>query len=113
MVSSATGEGLRMWFSSTCAMGATYLRPGCLAGSGQPDVSHLAGTSELERYASAVWLLERPKSPEGVRPAPHPGVEAQVSAIDSGGYGISAGNSAGSSAEHGQSRAPRFRPRRR
>jgi replicative DNA helicase len=34
-----------------------------------PDVSHLAGTSELERYASAVWLLERPKTPEGVRPA--------------------------------------------
>ena len=26
-----------------------------------PDVSHLAGTSELERYASAVWLLDRPK----------------------------------------------------
>jgi hypothetical protein len=25
-----------------------------------PDVSHLAGTSELERYASAVWLLDRP-----------------------------------------------------
>ena len=26
-----------------------------------PDVSHLAGTSELERYASAVWLFDRPK----------------------------------------------------
>jgi replicative DNA helicase len=26
-----------------------------------PDVSHLAGTSELERYASAVWLIDRPK----------------------------------------------------
>ena len=27
-----------------------------------PDVSHLAGTSELERYASAVWLIDRPKT---------------------------------------------------
>jgi hypothetical protein len=30
-----------------------------------PDVSHLAGTSELERYASAVWLIERPKAGDG------------------------------------------------
>jgi hypothetical protein len=134
-------------------------------GSSAPDVSHLAGTSELERYASAVWLLERPKTPEGVRPARgvlevhhgkfrhgqlhdgdlsrtliridrahcfleadearvafvgsalYPGVEAQVSAIDSGGYGISAvsspGSSPGSSGEDGHSRAPRHRPRRR
>lgn len=37
--------------------------------SSAPDVSHLAGTSELERYASAVWLLDRPKSPGGA-PAP-------------------------------------------
>ena len=29
-----------------------------------PDVSHLAGTSELERYASAVWLVDRPKLDE-------------------------------------------------
>jgi len=29
-----------------------------------PDVSHLAGTSELERYASAVWLIDRPKLDE-------------------------------------------------
>jgi replicative DNA helicase len=34
-----------------------------------PDVSHLAGTSELERFASAVWLLERPKPTEGERQA--------------------------------------------
>jgi hypothetical protein len=38
---SATGEGLRMCFSSTCAMAAAYLRPGCLAGSGQPDDQYL------------------------------------------------------------------------
>ena len=42
-------------------------------GSTTPDVSHLAGTSELERYASAVWLLERQKSPAEGPPAP-PGV---------------------------------------
>ena len=29
-----------------------------------PDVSHLAGTSELERYASAVWLIDRPRLDE-------------------------------------------------
>jgi replicative DNA helicase len=34
-------------------------------GSSSPDVSHLAGTSELERFASAVWLIDRPKTPEG------------------------------------------------
>jgi hypothetical protein len=37
-----------------------------------PDVSHLAGTSELERYASAVWLIDRPKAVDG--PAPPPGL---------------------------------------
>ena len=37
-----------------------------------PDVSHLAGTSELERYASAVWLIDRPK-PDAFTPA-KPGV---------------------------------------
>lgn len=35
-----------------------------------PDVSHLAGTSELERYASAVWLIDRPKVDEFSRPTP-------------------------------------------
>ena len=39
-------------------------------GSSTPDVSHLAGTSELERYASAVWLIDRPKTPDGATPAP-------------------------------------------
>ncbi|MEB3167970.1 MAG: DnaB-like helicase C-terminal domain-containing protein [Synechococcaceae cyanobacterium] len=130
-------------------------------GSSTPDVSHLAGTSELERYASAVWLLERPKIPEGVRPARgvlevhhgkfrhgqlhdgdlsrsliridrahcfleadearvafvgsdlYPGVEAQVSATEGGGYDLGTNSSAGSSAEDGQSRAPLHQPRRR
>jgi hypothetical protein len=31
-------------------------------------VSHLAGTSELERFASAVWLIDRPKQPDGAPP---------------------------------------------
>ncbi len=39
-------------------------------GSSSPDVSHLAGTSELERFASAVWLIDRPKTPEGAPPVP-------------------------------------------
>ena len=110
------------------------LNRGAYGNTQGPDVSHLAGTSELERFASAVWLLERPKTPEGVRPARgvlevhhgkfrhgqqheselnrsliridrahcfleadqarkayvgadlYPGVEAEVSAIDAGGY---------------------------
>ena len=39
---SATSQGLRMCFSSTCAMAAGFLRPGCLAGDGQPDDRYLA-----------------------------------------------------------------------
>lgn len=35
-----------------------------------PDVSHLAGTSELERYASTVWLIDRPKLDEFSQPQP-------------------------------------------
>ena len=41
-VDSATRQGLRMCFSSTCAMAAAYLKPGCLAGGGQPDDNYLA-----------------------------------------------------------------------
>lgn len=44
---SATGQGPRMCFSSTCAMAAEYLRPGCLAGSGQQDDRYLR---LLQRY---------------------------------------------------------------
>lgn len=39
---SAIGQGERMCFSSTCAMAAAFLKPGCLAGSGQPDDRYLA-----------------------------------------------------------------------
>lgn len=38
---SATGQGSRMCFSSTCAMAAEALIPGCLAGPGQPDDRYL------------------------------------------------------------------------
>jgi hypothetical protein len=47
------------------------LNRGAYGSATGPDVSHLAGTSELERYASAVWLIDRPK-PDG--PPPPPGV---------------------------------------
>ena len=39
---SVTSQGDRMCFSSTCAMAAEFLRPGCLAGQGQPDDRYLA-----------------------------------------------------------------------
>ncbi len=39
---SATGQGDRMCFSSTCAMAAEFLKPGCLDGKGQPDDRYLA-----------------------------------------------------------------------
>jgi GH24 family phage-related lysozyme (muramidase) len=39
---SATGQGIRMCFSSTCAMAAAFLKPGCIKGSGQPDDQYLA-----------------------------------------------------------------------
>ncbi|MBM5818341.1 MAG: helicase DnaB, partial [Cyanobacteria bacterium K_Offshore_surface_m2_239] len=46
------------------------LNRGAYGSTTGPDVSHLAGTSELERYASAVWLIDRPKSPDGAPPPP-------------------------------------------
>ncbi len=48
------------------------LNRGAYGSSSGPDVSHLAGTSELERYASAVWLIDRPKAGDG--PPPPPGL---------------------------------------
>ena len=39
---SATSQGDRMCYSSTCAMAAQFLKPGCLAGPGQPDDRYLA-----------------------------------------------------------------------
>lgn len=44
---SVTNQGPSMCFSSTCAMAAAYIKPGCLAGSGQPD----------DRYLSLVQTL--------------------------------------------------------
>jgi hypothetical protein len=38
----ATGQGDRMCYSSTCAMAAVFLKPGCLDGKGQPDDRYLA-----------------------------------------------------------------------
>ena len=40
-VDSATEQGRRMCFSSSCAMAAEFLKPGCLAGPGQPDDRYL------------------------------------------------------------------------
>ncbi len=45
------------------------LNRGAYGSTSGPDVSHLAGTSELERFASAVWLLDRPKPGDGPPPA--------------------------------------------
>ena len=39
---SATGQGSRMCFSSTCSMAAIFLKPGCLKGQGQLDDQYLA-----------------------------------------------------------------------
>ena len=39
---SATRQGDRMCFSSTCAMAAQFLRPGCLSGPNQPDDTYLS-----------------------------------------------------------------------
>jgi hypothetical protein len=39
---SSTGQGGRMCFSSTCAMAAAFLKPGCLKGQGQLDDQYLA-----------------------------------------------------------------------
>jgi hypothetical protein len=39
---SATGHGDWLCFSSTSAMAAEFLKPGCLTGSGQPDDRYLA-----------------------------------------------------------------------
>lgn len=46
------------------------LNRGAYGNPSGPDVSHLAGTSELERYASAVWLIDRPKVDQFQAPQP-------------------------------------------
>ena len=45
---SVTGQGSRMCFSSTCAMTAEFLKPGCFRGSGQLDDQFLA---LVQRYS--------------------------------------------------------------
>jgi len=43
----STGQGPRMCISSTCAMAAEFLRPGCLQGNGQPDDGYLTSTVQV------------------------------------------------------------------
>ena len=38
---SATSQGERMCFSSSCAMAAAFIKPGCLSGKGQADDHYL------------------------------------------------------------------------
>jgi GH24 family phage-related lysozyme (muramidase) len=47
---SATSQGRRMCFSSTCAMAAAFLQPGCLDGPGQADDHYLA---LVQRYGDS------------------------------------------------------------
>lgn len=61
---SASGQGERMCFSSTCAMAAAFLKPGCLAGSaGQPDdrylsiVEQFGDTTAAEAQVKALGTL--------------------------------------------------------
>lgn len=60
---SATSEGLRMCFASSCAMAAEYLRPGCLAGPGQADdqylrlVQQFGDTTEAQAQIQALRSL--------------------------------------------------------
>ena len=60
---SASGQGERMCFSSTCAMAAAFLKPGCLAGSGQPDdrylsiVKRFGDTTAAEAQVKALGTL--------------------------------------------------------
>ncbi|MGC6483386.1 MAG: hypothetical protein ACON4T_07480 [Synechococcus sp.] len=46
------------------------LNRGAYGNPSGPDVSHLAGTSELEPYASAVWLIDRPQTDAFTPPRP-------------------------------------------
>jgi hypothetical protein len=55
---SATAAGDRMCFSSTCAMAAEFLKPGCLAGAGQPDDRYLALVQRLGDTTIALDQVE-------------------------------------------------------
>jgi len=60
---SVTGQGSRMCFASTCAMAATFLKPGCLKGSGQLDDQYLelvqqhGDTTDANAQVSALQSL--------------------------------------------------------
>ena len=60
---SATGQGSRMCFSSSCAMAAAFLKPGGLSGSGQLDDQYLAlvqrhgDTTDASAQAAALQSL--------------------------------------------------------
>jgi len=47
---SATNQGERMCFSSSCAMAAAFLKPGCLSGKGQTDDHYL---QLVQRYGDS------------------------------------------------------------
>ena len=55
---SATWQGHRMGFSSTCAMAVAFLRPGCLAGGGQPDDHCLALVERFGHTTDATAQLQ-------------------------------------------------------
>jgi hypothetical protein len=56
---SATGQGDRMCFSSTCAMAAEFCKPGCLAGAGQPDDRYMALVQPRQvRSYRRSWLVD-------------------------------------------------------
>jgi hypothetical protein len=56
-------QGGRMCFSSTCAMVAEFMHPGCLAGAGQPDdryldlVTRFGGTTDANAQVKALGSL--------------------------------------------------------
>ena len=60
---SVTGQGSRMCFASTCAMAATYLKPGCLRCTGQLDDHYLTlvqrhgDTTDVHAQVSALQSL--------------------------------------------------------
>jgi len=66
---SATDQGLRMCFSSTCAMAAAYLKPGCLDGNGQPDDCYL---DRVQRHGDSTDAAAQIEALRGL------GIEAEL-----------------------------------
>ena len=60
---SATDQGLRMCFSSTCAMAAAYLKQGCLDGNGQPDDCYL---DRVQRHGDSTDAAAQIKTLRGL-----------------------------------------------